>query len=244
MEYYYTTKDKINLEKNSLIIENFEYNHLVKVLRKKNGDKITITDGEYNIYHCEIASINGRQINCDILEKESNLNESKIGVSLYLSILRNPARFEFAVEKAVELGVKSIHPVITDHTVSKSALSNSKLERLNKIMIGAMGQSQRCFLPKLYQSISFLEMIESENGKMNKVVMYECSDDTTKFSYNKNSSETVLLIGPEGGFSINELTLLVESNWQIKSLGRRKLRAETAAIVSLYELLRECSDKL
>ncbi len=244
MEFYYTTKDKINLEKNNLVIENFEYDHLVKVLRKKNGDKITITDGVYNIYHCEITNINGKQIICDILKRDSNLNEPEINVSLYLSILRNPSRFEFAVEKAVELGVKSIHPVITDHTAGKSSLSITKLERLNKIMISAKGQSQRCILPKLYNSVPFSEMIELEKTKINKVVMYEYSEDSKKFSYDNNSREVVLLIGPEGGFSKKEITLLIETNWQIKSLGRRKLRADTAAIVSLYELLGQCKDKL
>jgi 16S rRNA (uracil1498-N3)-methyltransferase len=238
MEYYFTPKKNVDMEKEELVIDDFEYRHLTKVLRKRAGDKITITDGELNIYNCEIYKIENEKVFCKIKKHDFNLFEPKINVSLYLSLLRNASRFEFAIEKAVELGVTSIQPVITEFTVNKNSLSKSKLERMNKIIIGAMGQSQRCYLPKLSNTISLTKLIKNTEQNKNKIVMYESSDDNSEFRVDDRSKGISLLIGPEGGFSIGEISLLIKNDWRVKSLGERKLRAETAAIVSIFELLK------
>lgn len=234
MEYYFTKSENINLEKNEIVIDDFEFKHLVKVLRKKSGDKITLTDGKRNIYYCEITSIQKGKLLCQISGIEFNLYEPEVSVSLYLSLLRNFSRFEFAIEKAVELGVMSICPVITEHTVSKNILNISKIERLKKIIISAMGQSQRCVLPELQSTLTFKELLSKTGSKLNKIVMYESSDDCEKIDFSNNSNELSILIGPEGGFNENEISELRKNNWQVKSLGKRKLRAETAAIVSVF----------
>lgn len=235
MEYYYTDKENVDLSRNILVIDDFEYKHLIKVLRKKTGDMITVTDGERNIYHCEISSTDKEKITCNILTKEYNLFEPEINLSLHISPLRNLSRFEFAIEKAVELGVVSVQPVITEHTISKNSISNTKSERLRKIIIGSMGQSQRCFLPELMDTISLNELIKKSEAFQNKIVMYESSDDNSEIKI--NGKDVSLLIGPEGGFSKEEINLLIRNNWQVKSLGKRKLRAETAAIVSIHNLI-------
>jgi len=106
-----------------------------------------------------------------------------------------------------------------------------------------MGQSQRCLLPELRSELKLNELIKSTHSETNKIVMYESSDP--KFSLNSTATETedvnkgrcYLLIGPEGGFSINEINLLQNNHWKISSLGERKLRAETAAIVSVFNIL-------
>lgn len=237
MEYYFTKRENIDTEKNKLVVDNFEYKHLVRVLRKKEGDELTITDGERNIYNCRIIKINKDNLSCEIISKDFNLYEPDINISLYIAPLRNSGRFEFAIEKAVELGVSSIHPVITEFTVSKTSAGFSKAERLKKIIIGAMGQSQRCLLPKLYETIDFKKMIDETAAEKNKIVMYEYSHDSTEIKLNKESEGLCLLIGPEGGFSNSEIQSLQENNWHVKSLGKRKLRAETAAIVSVFDII-------
>jgi len=237
MEYYFTKKVNVNPEKSELIVDDFEYKHLVKVLRKNTGDEITITDGERNIYSCIIKEIEKSRIICSIEKTNYNLYELSVDIKLFLSPLRNLSRFEFAVEKAVELGVNSIHPVITEHTVNKNIFNSSKTERLRKIIIGAMGQSQRCLLPKLYEPVTFEKMIENTSAEVNKIVMYEFSDDRSEIKLLNNSKGLLLMTGPEGGFSESEISKLLKNRWQVRSLGERKLRAETAVIVSIFEII-------
>lgn len=236
MEYYFAEEKNINIISGEIIIPGFEYKHLVKVLRKKTGDEITLTDGKLNVYHCRIDDISRTELKCKIINLHTGLFEPEIKISLFLSPLRNMTRFEFAVEKAVELGVNRIQPVITGHTIQKSDFSDSKKERLRKIIISAMCQSQRCHLPELKEAITLTSMISRTMNDKNKIVMYEFSDDTGHEEYSNIGKEVDLLIGPEGGFSENEITMLKESGWKIKSLGNRKLRAETAAAVSVFKL--------
>ena len=238
MEYYYTKSANVDLDNDRLIVDGFEHKHLVKVLRKKAGDTLKITDGARNIYDCKIVKISEDKIICDILGKYFNLYEPEINLHLYIAPLRNSARFEFAVEKAVELGVGTINLLSTEFTINKSSFSGTKLERLSKIIISAMGQSQRCFLPELKNVDSFGEMLTSTKNAPNKIVMYEYADSTVKSGTDKSKKEISLLIGPEGGFSKQEINMLLNANWQMHSLGNRKIRSETAAIVSIFELVK------
>ncbi|MDZ4710757.1 MAG: RsmE family RNA methyltransferase [bacterium] len=237
MEYYFTDRSNIDEASGELVVDEFEFNHLIKVLRKKTGDEITITDGERNIYHCVIAEISKDKLHCKIISREFNLYEPGINLKLYLSLLRNMSRFEFAIEKAVELGVSSIHPVITEHTVNKTSLSSSKMNRIRKIIMGAMGQSQRCLLTEFKETITFQDFISGTKQNSNKIVMYEYSEDISEIDLEPNTNDVSLLIGPEGGFSEKEISILKNNNWQVRSLGERKLRAETAAIISAYNLI-------
>jgi 16S rRNA (uracil1498-N3)-methyltransferase len=237
MEYYFTKKENVNIEKGELIIDDFEFKHLVKVLRKKQGDEITITDGERNIYYCTIRNLEKNRLICNIERTGYNLGEPETELKLYLAPLRNSSRFEYAVEKAVELGVSSIHPVLTEFTVNRNLFGSSKSERLNKIITGAMGQSQRCLLPELKEAVTFEKMIDETSMDVNKIVMYEQSEDKKQFEIYSNIKNLSLLIGPEGGFSSNEISLLIKNSWQIKSLGDRKIRAETAVAVSVFDIL-------
>ena len=237
MEYYCISVEKINIETNEIIVEGDDYRHLSKVLRKKEGDTLVITDGKLNIYECRIILNDAKKIICRIEEKKYNLYEPEINVTLFTAPLKNISRFEFAMEKAVELGVKKIQPVLTEHTIVKNKFSKVKMERFGNIIKRATGQSQRCFLPELENVISFSEMIEITENKKNRIVMYEFSNDNEIILNDNSSDEYYLLIGPEGGFSKNEVNSLSEADWTFKSLGERKLRAETAAIVSLYKIL-------
>ena len=237
MEYYFTERNNIFENSKELIIAKRGYKHLVKVLRKKKGDIIFVTDGKLNLYNCEIESIEKDKLRCRIIKKEHNINEPSLNVKLFISHLKNMNRFEMAIEKSVELGVKEIFPVITEHTINKKGLSDSRLNRLRGIITSAMEQSQRCYLPKLHASLDFAGMLNASKDCKKKIVMYELAGSKNIIKTEKNEKEIALLIGPEGGFSKVEIKILIENNWQVKSISSRKLRAETAAIVSLYELL-------
>jgi 16S rRNA (uracil1498-N3)-methyltransferase len=237
MEYYYTPKCNINETLGELIITGSEFKHLTRVLKKNITDKINVTDGELNIYSCLIKAINTKELICEILEKRYNTFEPKIKLTLGLSLLKNSDRYEFAVEKAVELGVSEIIPVITDYTINKSGLSDLKIQRLNSIALSAMKQSQRCFLPVVQRSMDFKELLKKADKYDVKILMYESAESQFKIENRNLKNNCLLLIGPEGGFSEREVSEMKNNNWMIHSLGDRKYRAETAAIISVYQII-------
>ena len=237
MEYYVIDEHNSSSDGNSVIIRGDLYKHLAIVLRKKNSDTIVLSDGKGNILECNILKIDKTSIHCNIFNRKFGLYEPEISVRLFLAPLRNQSRFEFAVEKAVEIGVMEIVPVITKYTVTKEIFSKSRYNRLLKIIKSAAGQSQRCVLPVINQVINFSEMIELTNGSKDKIVMYEHSEKEENKHFKIKNKKVDLLIGPEGGFDADEIKILCEQGWIKRSLGKRKLRAETAAIVSLFEII-------
>lgn len=237
MEYYYTEKKNIFPQQNLLIIDNFEFNHISKVLRKRAGDLLTITDGELGVYECQIQGIGKEKITCTILSSKFNIFEPNFNVHLYVSYLKSSERFEFAIEKAVELGVKSITPVFSERVINKSGFSANKEKRLSQIVLSAMSQSQRCYKPVLNFPETFSEMLSRTKDCGNKLAMYEFADENDTISSIENKEDVCLLTGPEGGFSDSEVDKLKESNWKVLSLGHRKLRAETAVIAALTKIL-------
>jgi len=237
MEYYYTEPENILVQTGELFLKGSEYDHVVKVLRKRTGEEITVTDGIGNIYLCVISDLKEFRVSCKIQGHQKNLFEPNTRIRLFLSPLKSKERFEFAVEKSVELGVDSIIPVITANTVKKSDFAGKKSERIRKIIIRAMCQSQRCRLPEFYESVTIEKLIDDTQFDLNKIVMYEFSDDWTPVKLSSDTENISLIVGPEGGFDESEIELLIRNGWKAKSLGKRKLRAETAAIISVYELL-------
>ena len=233
MEYYFTSESSINHSASTLILTGQEFKHLSKVLRKKQGDLIDVTDGKLNVYHCKISSIETDKISCDILSKDHNIGEPEIELTVYFSLLKNMERYEFGVEKLVELGVKKIIPLITERTIIKEELSVNKLARLNKIVLSAVSQSQRCFLPVIENAIKLKDLIPEEGAK--NYFMYEFSNEEKKIETILQKKVTII-IGPEGGFTEHEADMLSKKGWNPASLGKRKFRAETAAIVAASQI--------
>ncbi len=237
MEYYYTKPENIDEKNAVLTVSGQDSKHISKVLRKKTGNIVKITDGCRNIYTSRIVEINKDSVLCSILDKSYNLFEPEMNLMLFAAPLRNQDRFEFLVEKAVEIGVGEITPVITQNTVVKSVFSDNKIERLKKIMIHAMGQSQRCFLPRLNDAVTLDDIVKMTAIFNNKIVFYEFAESAGGFVKADNDKDVCVLFGPEGGFDKKEIDLLVENNWQVRSLGERKLRSETAVILGIYEII-------
>lgn len=232
MEYYFTPKTYIS--GTSLTIVDAEAKHVAKVLRKRSGEDIFITDGEGNLYKAKISSIGKEHIDCTISEKFRDVNEPAQKITLYQSLIKNPDRFEFVIEKAVELGVYAIQPVVTENVVNKTT---DKSERWQSIALSAMKQSQRCYLPKVNTPVNFADAITSSRGNL-KLIAHE-KTDTGSITINKISTanEVSLFIGPEGGFSDNEVTSAINNGFKLLNLGARKYRSETAAILACGLLL-------
>ncbi len=235
MEYYFTPKQYIS--QNSLAVIDDEAKHLARVLRKKSGEEIFVTDGEGNLYKTKITGIAKGVIDCAIIEKFHNLNEPSLKITLYQSLIKNPDRFEFVIEKSVELGVHAIQPVITENVINKTS---SKTERWQSIALSAMKQSQRCMLPKINEPVSFNAAIESSNHEL-KLIAHEKSSEifSTPLSLKERRlpNEISLFIGPEGGFTDDEVTIALNHRFEILNLGTRKYRSETAAILAVGLLL-------
>ncbi|MFI5145048.1 MAG: RsmE family RNA methyltransferase [Ignavibacteria bacterium] len=230
MEYYYT--DKENIAEKVLRITGEEAHHLKNVLRKNKGNEIWITNGEKFLYKTQIISAGKEEITCEILDTFYNVNEPSKKIHLYLSLLKNPSRFEFALEKSVEIGVNEITPLITEHVINKET---EKTERWQSITLSAMKQSQRCYLPKINKPVNFNEAIKIQ-GEICKIIAHEKTDKEYKF-ISETGNNISLFIGPEGGFTYNEIDEAKTNDFKILNLGKRKLRSETAALVGLSKLL-------
>ncbi|MCC6866496.1 MAG: 16S rRNA (uracil(1498)-N(3))-methyltransferase [Ignavibacteria bacterium] len=234
MEYYYTPKQYISTS--SLTIVDDEAKHLSRVLRKKQGEEIYVTDGEGNLYKTLIQQANKVIIECSIIEKTFGLNEPEIKINLYQSLIKNPDRFEFAVEKATELGVHSIYPIITENTINKTT---NKTERWQAIALSAMKQSQRCVLPKVFEPVEFSDAVKNSGSSLKLIADEKISEGRIRIDNAEINSDTIdIFIGPEGGFTIDEVNLSVSSGFKVISLGARKYRSETAAIIAIANLIR------
>jgi 16S rRNA (uracil1498-N3)-methyltransferase len=233
MEYYYTPKQYIS--SSTLTIVDDEAKHLGRVLRKQQGEEIFVTDGEGSVYRCKINSLTKELIDCSILEKLSRINEPEVKINLYQSLIKNPDRFEFAIEKSVELGAVSIHPVITEHVINKTT---NKHERWQSIALAAMKQSQRCVLPKVFEPVSIADALASASSELKLIADEKENEARLNIPYINNAYSSIdLFIGPEGGFTAAEAELAVSHGFKILALGARKFRSETAAIYSISKLL-------
>lgn len=233
MEFYYTPKQYIS--SGTLAIVDDEAKHLGRVLRKQPGEEIYVTDGEGSVFRCKINTISKELIDCNVIEKLSSLNEPKMKINLYQSLIKNPDRFEFAVEKAVELGVHTIHPVITEHVINKTT---NKTERWQSIALAAMKQSQRCMLPKVFEPLNFAEALKGANGEL-KLIADEKENELRISTADiiVPISTIDVFIGPEGGFTAGETELAAAHGFKFLSLGPRKFRSETAAIYVISKLI-------
>ena len=225
--YYANPKD---CSDNTLLLKGQEVKHASKVLRYREGDPIAVTDGQGYRYDGIIQSI--RKSEVEVAVKEKTFEEpSERDVTLALGVIKKRDRLEFAVEKAVELGVNRIVLYYGDHTEKGKV----RMDRVESTILSAMKQSLRNYLPKvdLYKSMDELMEVRSDA----EFVVADQNSTNSELNLSHNSSEIVLLVGPEGGFSEREVKLWESES--IKSttvlLGDKRLRAETAAVVMVLK---------
>ncbi|MEE9226059.1 MAG: RsmE family RNA methyltransferase [Bacteroidota bacterium] len=229
MDYFHTLPELISAS--TLVVAGDEFKHLHKVLRKKAGDTIFIMDGMGILYECVIERIDRMQAECSIVRSTRPETEPEVEVTLAVALLRNPSRFDFLVEKTVELGVKRIVPLKTKYTIP----SRARRERWTPLAVAAMKQSGRAVLPEIESLTTFDQVLQ--RGADIKLIAHEKLDTARPLAAVLTTEQTarslLILIGPEGGFSEEELELAAHHNCVPASLGPRRLRTETAAIVSV-----------
>ena len=208
-----------------------ESRHIVKVLRKQTGDTLNITNGKGYLFKAEITIAD--QKNCVVNIIETTLQQPQ-PYKLHLAVAPTKMndRYEWFLEKATEIGITSITPIICDHSERKVV----KLERFNKIIQSAMKQSLSCYYPILNDPIQFKDYCNQEFSGDTFIAHCEETDKKSLKSQVLPKNEITILIGPEGDFSIKEIELAIKTNFIPVTLGHTRLRTETAAIVACHSV--------
>lgn len=209
---------------NTFSLNQTESNHAVRVLRMKVGQDITLLDGKGMGYHGRITQLD-QTVFGEIIQSYPNLGENDYTLILAPAIIKRD-RFEFMLEKAIELGVCEIIPVMMDRTV-KNKLN---MERCEKLIQSAAKQSMRSKFPMIHKPKRIKDILEMEGQKF--CAMINETKTLSQCSVNKKSP-IIIIVGPEGDFSDSETTLMNHASIQFFNLGDRRLRSETAAINSL-----------
>lgn len=223
------------------IFDKIESRHVIKVLRKKEGDLVYITNGENLLFEGEITQANDKKCRVKIRKVTLKKTTRNYTVSIAIAPTKNNTRYEWFLEKATEIGVDTIYPIICDHSERKTI----KKERMNKVLQTALKQSLQYKLPILYEATSFkqfLQRLTTSNKATSTLEKYiaVCDFEAPKnhhfFSKIKKGTDILILIGPEGGFSSNEKKFALENSFIPVSLGTNRLRTESAGIVALHSV--------
>jgi 16S rRNA (uracil1498-N3)-methyltransferase len=233
-----------NITGNKCIIEGEDCYHLQRVRRAKLNDLIDLRSVDGIIYKSRIISIDSKSITLEIIENVVNKNtETDLILTLYVSILKGKV-FDLALQKAVEIGVSRIIPVVTERTIPVIDRNSNKKTRWEKIVLNASKQCMRKDIPVIEDTLTFKEALVNDNSEI-KIIAHpdKHGRNIKEYLSQKNKSGTVsLLIGPEGGFTDKELELAGDNNWDQVVFGFTSLRAETASIVLPAILIYEWSN--
>lgn len=217
--------------KNSIDLDPEESRHLIKVLRLKEGAKVQVIDGKGYTYDCSVAKLGSKKAVLDIISKQ--FKQELFGIHLAVAPTKNINRWEWFLEKATEIGIDKISPIISKQSERKVL----KEERNERILISAIKQSQKATKPEIEAICKFSEFIKQEY-KGEKFIAH-CSDHFKRADLKKlhqTGQNAVILIGPEGDFSKEEIEAAEDNGFRSINLSSSRLRTETAAIVACHTL--------
>jgi 16S rRNA (uracil1498-N3)-methyltransferase len=201
--------------------------HIIQVLRMKIGEQIQLTTGKGKVLTAEIISEHKRSAEVKVIST-SYIEHNTSNITIAISLIKNTNRFEWFLEKATEIGVSAIIPLICERTEKQ----NFRQDRMKNILVSAMLQSQQAWLPELHEPTKFSTVIKTSSQK--KYIAH-CIDEERASVSNQpinQSTDKLILIGPEGDFTKEEISLAKENNFIPVSLGNTRLRTETAGIVA------------
>ncbi len=204
--------------------------HCVQVLRMQEGDRIDLTNGIGEIFESIITNAHKKSASVQIQNKK-NIVAATQKITLGISLLKNAVRLEWLFEKATEMGVNSIVPLICDRTIHE----RFKQDRMQNILQSAMIQSQQAWLPHLHAPTPYSTFIKNTNVAQKLIAHCEPTHKTS-IKEVKVNDDCILLIGPEGDFSPSEIEQAMQHHYQAIHLGNTRLRTETAGIFALSVL--------
>lgn len=227
MELFYSN----SISDNHIILDEAESRHCIKVLRHKKGDSVNVMDGMGRIYTGTID-----QTGKDLVRIEIDLYEEfeKQGAYLHIcvALTKNSERYEWFLEKAAEIGVDEITPLLTDHSERKTLF---KPQRIENILVSASKQSQKVFIPRFNPLTSVRDLIDSAADFDGVKLIGYCGEHERTYIMNalKGSDRALILIGPEGDFTPAEIDYALSSGFKVISLSDTILRVETAALMAV-----------
>jgi 16S rRNA (uracil1498-N3)-methyltransferase len=197
------------------------------VLRLRKGEKVVIFDGSGSELVVELTLVSKGKVEWKVLEEKQNESESKIKINLHQALPKNPEKFEMVLQKGTEVGVVRFVPLITARTERQSL---NKIERLKRILKEAAEQSGRGIVPELCEIVEFGKVLKNVPEGLN-VLAHPTGEKSLKEVCENLGGIVNIFIGPEGGFTENEVSDAAKAGFEIVSLGKRILRAETAGVI-------------
>lgn len=219
----------ISSEDKEVIFPKDESKHIVKVLRKKEGDNLNITNGKGFLFSAEIIEANHNKCKAKITAVEQE-RDKKYHIHLAVAPTKMNDRFETFLEKATEIGLDKITPIICDHSERKVV----KINRFERVLQSAMKQSLHYSIPEISEAISFQEFIQQEQNEQKFIAHCEENEKKSLQKELEPGKSYTILIGPEGDFSSEEIESAIKAGFIPVTLGNTRLRTETAAIVAAH----------
>jgi 16S rRNA (uracil1498-N3)-methyltransferase len=221
-------KEDLVASSTEVVLDEATSKHIVQVLRMQNGEQLQLTNGTGDLFTAEITDDNRKKCAVKILQT-TNYKPQTTNICIAISPVKNNTRFEWFLEKATEIGVTEIIPLICSRT-EKTAF---KSDRMKSILVSAMLQSQQCWLPVLHEPTKFMDVVKS-SAQQQKFIAH-CIDGAKRSLSDLNNeslSSKIILIGPEGDFTPDEIQFALDNHFSAVSLGETRLRTETAGIVA------------
>lgn len=222
----------------TVLITGENANHIINALRMKIGEKLTLCDNAKD-YECEIVEINKDAVRVKVIDCSANYSEPDVAVTLYQCVPKGD-KLELVIQKAVELGVSEIVPVLSSRCVSRpdSKKAKKKNERYSKIALSACEQSRRGKIVKVQEQMNFKQAVASLTDYDLCILFYEGGGEPLAKVIDKSKHKNIaIFIGPEGGFSDEEVLELKQNGAVVSTLGKRILRTETAPLASLVSIM-------
>jgi len=229
MQLFYVEKSDQDFV-SGITLSNDEKKHCIKVLRLKKGDIVYVTDGMGMLYKCILTEEFGINNTLEIIEKENKAKNRCFNIHIASALTKNINRMEFFIEKAIEIGIDTFTPL----QCKRSERGVFKTERFQKIAVSAMKQSLNLFLPQIEELTSFSDFINSfaKKNDMQKFIAFQNEDSVHLKQIIEKNKDVVILIGPEGDFTKEELHNAISAGFETVTLGKNRLRTETAALYS------------
>jgi 16S rRNA (uracil1498-N3)-methyltransferase len=209
-----------------------ESRHCIKVLRLQKDDQIEVIDGKGNFYHAKITAPDPKKTRFTILQSQQQFGKRNHHLHIAVAPTKNIERLEWFIEKATEIGIDEITPILCQHSERK--IINH--DRLNKVITSAVKQSLKAYHPQLNQLCTFSSLVKTQIEAQKWIA--HCAD-AEKVSIKEAlipQKKYLILIGPEGDFSPQEINLALENGFQAITLGNSRLRTETAALEACFEV--------
>jgi 16S rRNA (uracil1498-N3)-methyltransferase len=206
--------------------------HCTRVLRMGEGGTIHLTDGLGNLYECVIELASPKNCVVKVISVQAEYLKRNIHLHIGIAPTKNLDRFEWFLEKATEIGIDEITPVFSAH----SERIRIKTDRLQKIIVSAMKQSLKAYLPKLNEPAAMKSILSDDYPGQKFIGYCETGEEVELQKVYKKGSDALILIGPEGDFSSEEIEQAKKNGFIPISLGKSRLRTETAGIVACHTI--------